>query len=80
MGAEKYAYFTVEEELATTAELQELAADAGATDVPGGGSTIVTRLSASSEAREGQQLQVWFDADRIQLFDPSSGRNLTYSG
>ncbi|PXY19871.1 ABC transporter ATP-binding protein [Prauserella sp. PE36] len=80
MGAEKYAYFTVEEELATTAELEELAADAGATDVPGTGSAIVTRLSASSEAREGQPLDVWFDPDRIQLFDPANGTNLTYSG
>ncbi|PXY37363.1 ABC transporter ATP-binding protein [Prauserella flavalba] len=80
MGAEKYAYFTVEEELATTAELEELAADAGSADVPGTGSTIVTRLSASSEAREGRPLDVWFDPDRIQLFDPSNGANLTYSG
>ncbi|MFF5990159.1 ABC transporter ATP-binding protein [Prauserella flavalba] len=80
MGAEKYAYFTVEEELATTAELEELAADAGSADVPGTGSTIVTRLSASSEAREGRPLDVWFDPDRIQLFDPSNGTNLTYSG
>ncbi|MFC4004279.1 ABC transporter ATP-binding protein [Prauserella oleivorans] len=80
MGAEKYAYFTVEEQLATTAELEELAADAGATDVPGTGSTIVTRLSAASEVREGQPLEVWFDPDRIQLFDPKSGTNFTYEG
>ncbi|WP_199433934.1 ABC transporter ATP-binding protein [Qaidamihabitans albus] len=80
MGSEKFAYFTVEGELARTAELQELAADAGATDVPGTGSTIVARLSASSGARVGQDLQVWFDADKLQLFDPSSGKNLTYAG
>ncbi|MEU3275145.1 sn-glycerol-3-phosphate ABC transporter ATP-binding protein UgpC [Saccharomonospora sp. NPDC006951] len=78
MGAEKYAYFSVEEQ-ASTAELEELAADAGATDVPGTGSTIVTRLAANSEAREGGQLDVWFDIDRIQLFDPAEGKNLTYS-
>ncbi|PRX44240.1 carbohydrate ABC transporter ATP-binding protein (CUT1 family) [Prauserella shujinwangii] len=80
MGSEKYAYFTVEAPLASTAELQELAADAGASDVPGSGSTIVTRLSASSAAREGDNVEVWFDTDKLQLFDPSSGRNLTYSG
>ncbi|ASR34319.1 ABC transporter ATP-binding protein [Prauserella marina] len=78
MGAEKYAYFSVEEQ-ASTAELEELAADAGATDVPGTGSTIVTRLAANSEAREGAQLDVWFDVDRIQLFDPADGKNLTYA-
>ncbi|EHR49250.1 ATPase component of ABC-type sugar transporter [Saccharomonospora marina XMU15] len=79
MGSEKFAYFTVESELATTAELRELAADAGATDVPGTGSTIVTRLSSESRARENEQLDVWFDTEKLQLFDPSSGKNLTYS-
>ena len=79
MGSDKYAYFTVEGETATSAELEELAADAGATDVPASGSQLVTRLSAASGAKEGEQLEVWFDADRIQLFDPSSGRNLTYA-
>jgi multiple sugar transport system ATP-binding protein len=79
MGSEKYAHFTVEGEQATTSELAELAADSGSSDVPGGGSAIVTRLSAASSAREGQPLDVWFDADKVQLFDPSNGKNLTYS-
>jgi multiple sugar transport system ATP-binding protein len=79
MGSEKYAHFTVEGELASSQELQELAADAGSADVPNRGSQIVTRLSASSSAREGHKLELWFDADKIQLFDPSSGRNLTYT-
>ncbi len=80
MGSEKYAYFTVETELAQTAELAELAADAGSADVPGAGSTLVARLSAASEIREGDRAQVWFDMDKIHLFDPSTGKNLTYSG
>jgi multiple sugar transport system ATP-binding protein len=79
MGSDKFAYFTVEGEAATSAELEELAADAGATDVPASGSQLVTRLSATSGASEGVELRVWFDADKIQLFDPSSGKNLTYS-
>ncbi|EHK83376.1 ABC transporter ATP-binding protein [Saccharomonospora azurea] len=80
MGSEKYAYFTVDSELAQSSELAELAADAGASDVPGAGSTVVARLSASSEIREGDRAQVWFDMDKIHLFDPSTGKNLTYSG
>jgi multiple sugar transport system ATP-binding protein len=79
MGSDKYAYFTVEGEAATSAELDELAADAGASDVPESGSQLVTRLSATSGAAEGANVEVWFDADKIQLFDPSSGRNLTYA-
>ena len=78
MGAEKYAYFSLESELAQTEELAEIAADAGSADVPGSGTTIVTRLDAASTAKEGETLQVWFDPDRIQLFDPKSGRNLTF--
>ncbi|WP_019816596.1 ABC transporter ATP-binding protein [Saccharomonospora saliphila] len=79
MGSEKYAYFTLETQLASTAELQELAADAGATDIPGTGSTIVARLSAVSEARETEPARVWFDVDSLHLFDPSTGRNLTHA-
>ncbi|KAA9155166.1 sn-glycerol-3-phosphate ABC transporter ATP-binding protein UgpC [Amycolatopsis acidicola] len=78
MGSEKYAYFTVEGELASTAELAELAADTGADDVPGGGAQIVARLSAASRIADGTSAEVWFDPDKVQLFDPSDGRNLTY--
>ncbi|OXM68114.1 MULTISPECIES: ABC transporter ATP-binding protein [Amycolatopsis] len=78
MGSEKYAYFTVEGATATSSELAELAADAGADDVPGGGASITARLSPSSGAREGGTLDVWFDVQKVQLFDPSSGKNLTY--
>ena len=38
----------------------------------------MTRLSAASAAKEGGEVNVWFDSDKIQLFDPSSGKNLTY--
>ncbi len=79
MGSDKFAYFTVEGEAATSAELDELAADAGAADAGVSGTQLVTRLSATSGAREGEQVEVWFDADKVQLFDPSTGRNLTYA-
>jgi multiple sugar transport system ATP-binding protein len=80
MGSDKFAHFTVEGEQASSVELEELAADAGSADVPASGSQIVTRLSAASGAREGQPLEVWMDTDRVHLFDPSDGRNLTYTG
>jgi multiple sugar transport system ATP-binding protein len=79
MGSDKFAYFTVEGEAATSAELDELAADLGSADVPASASQLVTRLSAASGATEGAEVDVWFDADKIQLFEPSSGKNLTYS-
>jgi multiple sugar transport system ATP-binding protein len=80
MGSDKYAYFTIEGDIAQSAELAELAADAGAADVPASGAQLVTRLSAASGATEGQPLDVWFDPDKVQLFDPTTGKNVTYSG
>ncbi|XVV04758.1 ABC transporter ATP-binding protein [Actinosynnema sp. CA-248983] len=79
MGSDKFAYFSLSGEQATSQELAELAADAGSADVPGGGVSLVTRISAASTATEGEQAEIWFDADKVQLFDPDTGRNLTYS-
>jgi len=79
MGSEKFAHFTVEGEVATAAELAELAADSGSADVPGAESQIVARLSAASSAAENADLEVWYDADKIKLFDPTNGKNLTYT-
>ncbi|MFU8876199.1 ABC transporter ATP-binding protein [Micromonospora sp. SL4-19] len=77
MGSDKYVYFTVEGERASAAELEELAADAGAVDFTGAGASLVTRLSAESPVREGERRRVWFNLEKIHLFDPATGRNLT---
>ncbi|GAA1316413.1 ABC transporter ATP-binding protein [Pseudonocardia xinjiangensis] len=78
MGSDKFAYFSMEGEQAMSADLADLAADAGTADVPGGDSgTLVTRLSATSGVREGVRAEVWVDTGKIQVFDPSSGKNLT---
>ncbi len=76
MGSDKYAHFLLEGELASATELDELAADTGTADVPGGG-RLITRLSVASAAAEEEKIQVWFDPDDVQIFDPSDGRNLT---
>ncbi|MFI6231356.1 ABC transporter ATP-binding protein [Micromonospora echinospora] len=76
MGSDKYVYFTVEGERASAAELEELAADTGA-DFAGAGSSLVTRLSAESTVTEGANRRVWFNLEKIHLFDPTNGRNLT---
>jgi multiple sugar transport system ATP-binding protein len=78
MGSDKFAYFSVEGEQAISDDLADLAADAGTADVPGGDTgQVVTRLSAASGAREGEAMEVWVDTDKIQVFDPASGKNLT---
>ncbi len=77
MGSDKYAYFSLDGDRASSAELEELAADAGTADLGSNGSQITTRLSAASSAVEGEEIDIWFDAEQVQVFDPSSGRNLT---
>lgn len=77
MGSDKYVYFALAGERASAAELDELAADAGTTDLPASGAQLVTRLSAESPATEGVQVRVWFNAEKIHLFDPATGHNLT---
>jgi multiple sugar transport system ATP-binding protein len=79
MGSEKYAYFSVEGEGAQAGDLADLAADAGSAGVPDSGNQVVTRLSAASGVAEGQPAKFWFDTDKVQLFDPASGANLTYA-
>jgi multiple sugar transport system ATP-binding protein len=78
MGSEYYMYFQLDSERVASQELEELAADAGTQDVPHSGTRtqVVARLDAASEAKQGEPLELWFDASRLQLFDPQSGRNL----
>ena len=62
---------------ATAQELEELAADAGAGDAPGGSDQVVARLDPASRAREGRQLELWFDPGKLHLFNPENGAHLT---
>ncbi len=79
MGSELYAYFRIEaQEGLQSAELQELAEDAGTAEVPGGGAEqVVARLDADSQVQQGQEAELWLDADRMHFFDPEGGRALT---
>ena len=80
MGSDKYAYFSLSGNRATSKELDELAADSGTADLPSGGTQITTRISAASTAGKGDEIEFWFDIEQVQMFDPTSGRNLTASG
>jgi multiple sugar transport system ATP-binding protein len=77
MGSEFYAYFVVESERVSSRELEELASDAGAADLPTQqGSQITARLDAASDVRQGQETELWFNTEHIQLFDPETGQTL----
>jgi multiple sugar transport system ATP-binding protein len=77
MGSEFYAYFVVESERVSSRELEELASDAGAADLPTQeGSQITARLDAASTVRQGQETELWFNTEHLHLFDPESGQTL----
>ncbi len=81
MGSELYAYFDVKAgEMQQSSDLQELAADAGLTDLPrhgGDEQQVVARLDAASGARPGKQVEMVLDTTHMQLFDPDGGASLT---
>jgi len=78
MGSEIYAYFEFEGGQAQSDALQELAEDAGTADVPGGGDArVVARLDPTSEVRQGARARLWMDTNKLHLFDPSDGHNMT---
>jgi multiple sugar transport system ATP-binding protein len=78
MGSDVFVYFTMgREKGATSAELEELAADSGRADTGGHGDTIVARLDAATTIREGHDAELWVDTRPMHVFDPASGRNLS---
>ena len=82
MGSEFYAYFVVESERVSASELEELAQDAGAADLPHSheGSQVVARLDAESRVKQGQEAELWFDSQHLQLFDLESSESLLTPG
>jgi multiple sugar transport system ATP-binding protein len=80
MGSELYAYFDIEGEVAESAQLAELAKDAGMEDLPSGSAQhIVARLDAASGASAGSEVELALDTEQIKLFDPEGGKSLTTS-
>jgi multiple sugar transport system ATP-binding protein len=80
MGSEQYAYFRVAGEGVQAQELTELAKDAGADEVPSSGEgQVVARLDAASRVRRGEEAELWVDASKLHLFDPSTGRSLAHA-
>jgi multiple sugar transport system ATP-binding protein len=78
MGSEYYAHFTIDakkEELSQSEELRELQEDAGG-DAPGDAFDIVARLDQTSTARAKENTKIWVNTEKVQLFDPESGKNL----
>jgi multiple sugar transport system ATP-binding protein len=80
MGSELYVYFDVESGHIDSADLTDLAADAGMDDLPqhgGDSQQVVARLSAASSAQPDGRVDLVLDMAQLQLFDPAGGKSLT---
>jgi multiple sugar transport system ATP-binding protein len=78
MGSDVFVYFTKGRDTGVnSAELEELAADAGRADTGASGDTIVARLDAATQVHEGSDAELWVDARAVHVFDPATGRNLS---
>jgi multiple sugar transport system ATP-binding protein len=76
MGSDVYAHFTLKTGRARSTELSELAEDSGSADTLAGGASVVARLDAETKIKEEDQATLWFDTQKIHLFDGRSGQNL----
>jgi multiple sugar transport system ATP-binding protein len=83
MGSELYAYFSVKSEGGglQSAELAELAKDAGMEDLPSAAAATRSRSSLASTRRAphgpSSPLEFSLNAAEIMLFDPKGGNSLT---
>jgi multiple sugar transport system ATP-binding protein len=78
MGSDAFVYFTLDgQQLASTAELEELARDSGQADTGASADQVVARLDAATRVHEGETAELWADTRAIHVFDPANGANLT---
>jgi multiple sugar transport system ATP-binding protein len=75
MGSDVYAYFSMKGEMAQSRDLEDLAKDTG-NDLHTEGVLITARLDAAADVRRGRTARLWYDTSKLQVFDPSSGKNL----
>jgi multiple sugar transport system ATP-binding protein len=74
LGNEAYAYIPFDVEPELRAELDELERDL---EGEGTRTQLVVSLDGASQIQEGDEAEIWVDAQRMHLFDPSTGENLT---
>jgi multiple sugar transport system ATP-binding protein len=78
LGSELYVHFSLEHEGVQSQELEELAQDAGTTDVPGSGAAVVVaRFDAASDVKEGQEQEFWLDTSKLYFFKEDGSAAVT---
>jgi multiple sugar transport system ATP-binding protein len=77
LGSELYVHFSLEGSGVQSQDLQDLAEDAGTSEVPGGGEgKVVARLDPASKVAPGHEAELWLDTSKIHFFRASDGASL----
>jgi multiple sugar transport system ATP-binding protein len=79
MGSDVYAYFVVKGEEAHSSDLDDLAKDTG-NDLHTDGVPVTARLDAASHVQRGQKARLWYDTEKLAVFDAETGLNLAPGG
>jgi multiple sugar transport system ATP-binding protein len=74
LGNQAFAYIPFEAPAEVQQQLLELERDLDGEALR---TQLVISLDGSSRIKEGDEAEIWVDADKILLFDPASGDNLT---
>ncbi|WP_315095275.1 sn-glycerol-3-phosphate ABC transporter ATP-binding protein UgpC [uncultured Cellulomonas sp.] len=75
LGSELYAYIPFDTNPDVAQTLEELDRDL---DGEGLRTQLIVALSSETKVRDGDKATLWFDADRLMVFDPETGENLTW--
>jgi multiple sugar transport system ATP-binding protein len=74
LGNEAYAYIPFEAPPEVQSQLAELERDLDGESLR---TQLVVSLDGASRIKEGDEAEIWVDAAKMHLFDPTSGENLT---
>jgi multiple sugar transport system ATP-binding protein len=74
LGNELYAYVPYDAPAEITQQLEELERELDSEKMR---TQLIVALDPQSRIRAGSQATLWFDPDRMHVFDPSTGENLT---
>jgi multiple sugar transport system ATP-binding protein len=74
LGNQQFAYLPFDAPAAVANQLKQLARELDSDSLR---TQLVVSVDPSSRMREGEEAELWFDATRMHLFDPSNGDNLT---
>jgi multiple sugar transport system ATP-binding protein len=74
LGNELYAYVPYEAPAEITQQLRELERELDSESLR---TQLIVSLDPASTIRSGSKAELWFDTERVHVFDPKTGENLT---